>query len=133
MTKAPPVVTSDAIEEQIRDVERARLRALVSCDISVASEVHAPDFQLVTPTGAVFSRDGYLGAIAAGHINYVEWEPGFISVRVHGNAAVIRYQAALEVVFGGHLVPRAAYWHTDTYEILDGRWQAVWSHATEIR
>ena len=24
------------------------------------------------------------------------------------------------------------FWHTDVYEIRDGRWQAVWSQATQI-
>jgi hypothetical protein len=24
-------------------------------------------------------------------------------------------------------------WHTDSYEQRDGRWQVVWSQATEIR
>ena len=125
--------TTHAVAEQIREVERARLRALVAADIDVASELHASDFQLVTPVGAALSRDEYLGAIANGHIDYVAWEPGSIDVRVYGNAAVIRYQAVLEVVFGGHPVPRATYWHTDTYECVEGKWQVVWSQATEVR
>ncbi|MGX1274403.1 nuclear transport factor 2 family protein [Streptomyces phaeoluteigriseus] len=123
----------DAVAERIREVERARLRALVAADVAAASELHASDFQLITPMGAVLSRDDYLGAIATGHIDYAAWEPGSIDVRVHGNAAVIRYQAELEVVFGGRPVPRATYWHTDTYECVDGKWQAVWSQATEVR
>lgn len=122
-----------AIAEHIREAERARLSALVASDVATVSEMHASDFQLVTPIGQVLSKDAYLGAIANGHIDYVEWEPGSIDVRVHGNAAVIRYQATLEVIFGGHRVPRATYWHTDTYENTDGQWQVVWSQATEIK
>jgi hypothetical protein len=122
-----------AVAEQIREVERTRLRALVAGDVAVASELHAPDFQLVTPIGAVLSRDEYLGAIATAGIDYVAWEPGPIDVRVHENAAVIRYQATLEVIFGGRPVPRATYWHTDTYENIAGQWRVVWSQATEVR
>ncbi|MEU1040932.1 nuclear transport factor 2 family protein [Streptomyces sp. NPDC005907] len=127
-TKAPI-----AVAEQIRDVERARLRALVKGDITAASDLHAPDFQLITPVGAMLSKDDYLRAVATGHIDYVDWQPAFIDVRVHGNTAVIRYKATLEVVFAGRPIPRATYWHTDTYENSDGQWRAVWSQATEIR
>ncbi|GAA3921471.1 hypothetical protein GCM10023084_83040 [Streptomyces lacrimifluminis] len=132
MGQTTAVPTGGAIAEQIREVERARLRALVAGDISAASELHAPDFQLVTPAGHVLSKDAYLQAIATGDIDYVEWEPGPIEVRIHGNAAVIRYQATLEVIFKRRRVPRASYWHTDTYENAHGQWQAVWSQATGI-
>jgi hypothetical protein len=123
----------DTVADRIREVERTRLRALVAGDVAIASELHASDFQLVTPVGAVLSKDEYLQAIATGRIDYVAWEPAFIEVRVYQNAAVIRYQATLEVVFGGHPVPCATYWHTDTYENTDGQWRVVWSQATEIR
>ena len=80
----------------------------------------------------MLSREDYLGAIASGHMRYVSWEPEAISVRLYGTAAVLRYQAQLEIVFGGHPVPRARYWHMDSYEWRDGRWQAVWSQATAV-
>ena len=133
MAQTVDVPTIPAVAEQIRAVERTRLRALVAGDVAAASDLHAQDFQLVTPIGAVLSRDDYLMAIASGRIDYVAWEPGAIDVRVYGNAAVIRYQATLEVVFAGHPVPRATYWHTDSYENIDGQWRVVWSQATEIR
>ncbi|MFD7772027.1 nuclear transport factor 2 family protein [Streptomyces sp. NPDC059787] len=130
-TAESPAVTT--VAEQIREVERTRLRTLVEGDVTAASDLHAPDFQLVTPIGMVLSKVDYLTAVATGHIDYVSWEPAFIDVRVHGKSAAIRYKATLEVVFGGSAVPRATYWHTDTYENADGRWRAVWSQATEIR
>ena len=117
----------------IRSTEQSRLRTLVDGDIEAAIKYHSVDFELITPIGAALSREQYLGALATEQINYRSWEPGHIAVRCHGNIALIRYQAALEVEFGGHLIPRTNYWHTDSYEFLDGRWQAVWSQATEIR
>jgi hypothetical protein len=96
-------------EDRIRQTERARLSALVSGDVAAAEVYHAADFQLVTPIGAVLSRDHYLGAIASGHIKYLTWEPEEIAVRLYGPAAVIRYRARLAVVFGGHHVPLSGY------------------------
>ncbi|CDZ35019.1 Hypothetical protein NGAL_HAMBI1145_26250 [Neorhizobium galegae bv. officinalis] len=119
-------------EDRIRDTERARLSALVSGDVAAAEVYHAADFQLITPIGAVLSRDQYLGAIASGHLKYLTWQPEEIAVRFYGPAAVIRYRARLAVVFGGHHVPLSGYWHTDSYEYRDGRWVAVWSQATAI-
>lgn len=120
-------------EEHIRDVERARLQALVAGNIAAADSLHASDFQLITPIGAVLDKQQYLGAIAAGRITYIAWEPGPIAVRRSGSVATLRYRAELDVVFGGHHVGRGAYWHTDTYELDHGNWQAVWSQATAIQ
>lgn len=128
-----PIALNQADQaEQIRDSERARLTALVSGDVNSADPLHADDFQLVTPIGALLSKAEYLGAIATGQIRYLHWEPGAIEVRLTGPVATIRYQAELEVMFGTHHVPRARYWHTDTYELAPSGWQAVWSQATQI-
>jgi hypothetical protein len=118
--------------EQIRDIERARLRALVSADITAAEPLHAPDFQLITPIGAALSKAEYLGAVAGGRLKYLLWEPGDIAVRLYAASAVIRYRARLEVVFGGHTVPPGDFWHTDAYEVRDRQWMVVWSQATAI-
>jgi len=116
----------------IREIERSRLRALVAADVATAQPLHAVDFQLITPIGVALSREEYLGAIAAGQIKYMAWEPGDIAVRLHRSAAVIRYRARLEVIFNGHPVPPGEYWHTDAYEHRDRRWMVVWSQATAI-
>lgn len=117
----------------LRETERARLRALVSADVALARQFHAPDFQLITPIGASLSRDEYLGAIADGRLKYLAWKPADIAVRLYEGSAVIRYRAQLEVVFDGHNVPRSDYWHTDAFEYHDDRWMVVWSQATAIR
>jgi len=43
--------------------------------------------------------------------------------------AMLRYQARIRVEDGDDLADFRC-WHTDSYEFLDGRWQAVWSQAT---
>jgi hypothetical protein len=117
---------------QIRNIERVRLRALVNADMTAAAPLHAADFQLITPIGAALSKAEYLGAVAAGHIKYLRWEPGEIAVRLYAASAVIRYRAELEVVFAGTRVPTGDYWHTDAYEVRERQWVVVWSQATAI-
>ena len=109
-----------------------RLRALVDADLSVADGLHAPDFQLVTPSGATYTKEEYLGAIASGEVDYRVWEPLEIDVRRSGEAGCLRYHSNLDIVVGGHRTGPRRYWHTDYYERRDGRWQVIWSQATEI-
>ena len=117
----------------IEATERRRVQALVNRDIEVAGQLHAADYELVTPLGATLSKDQYLGALAAGNLRYLAWDiESPMKVRVYSETAMIRYRVALEVVVEGHAIPRAPHWHTDIYEKRDGRWQVVWSQATRI-
>ena len=126
-------ITADSEAELLRATERERLRALVSGDIERAGRLHAEDFQLINPLGGVLSKEQYLAGIASGEIDYLIWNPENIDVRLHGSAAVIRYRSELEIIVRGQLISRRPYWHTDLYEQRDGRWQVVWSHATEVK
>lgn len=118
--------------ELIRTTERERLRAMVEADMDVANQLHADDFQLINPVGMAFSKEVYLGDVASGFVDYLIWEPETeIDVRLNGEMAVIRYQALMDIVVGGGEKETLHLWHTDTYEKRDGRWQVVWSQATE--
>ena len=100
--------------------------------MSSADELHAPDYQLITPGAMVLSKDAYLGGIADGTLRYLRFEPdGDIAVRHWGTAAALRYEVEIEVVHQcSHYRDRC--WHTDVWERRDDRWVAVWSHATRI-
>lgn len=52
--------------DDFRELERSRLRALVERSMELAWQLHAPDFQLITPSGRPYTRDRYLGEIAIG-------------------------------------------------------------------
>jgi hypothetical protein len=128
-------VTGDTMGEAdlIRATERQRLRALVDANEELTRQLHADQFQLINPSGAAVSKEQYLEGIVTGEINYLVWEPESMAVRIHGAMAIIRYQAQLEIIVRGQHIPLKRYWHTDSYEKHDGRWQVVWSHATEMQ
>lgn len=122
-----------SVADLLRTVERTRLRALVESDIHTADRLHAADYQLITPGGGTFSKAEYLGGIADGTIRYRRFEPdGEIRVRVWESAAALRYEVNIEVVDNGNVYSDRC-WHTDIYELREGRWVAAWSHATRIR
>jgi len=120
--------------DQLRAVERERLRSLVEADMEVARRLHADDFQLITPTGGSVLKEQYLSLIESGDVDYREWEAEDIAVRIYDGVAVIRYQARLRIVVKGQPdAPSGRFWHTDLYEKRNGQWQAVWSQATQIQ
>ena len=121
------------ISGAVQGVAGERVAALLNVDIHTAGRIHADDFQLVTPLGAVFSKDQYLGAVTAGVIKYVSMElESQVGARVYGDVVLIRYRTSIEVDVQGQRFPRASYWFTDAYEKRDQRWQIVWSQGTGI-
>jgi hypothetical protein len=96
MMLASAEVNAQDKAEQLRGIERARLRALVDADIPTASRLHADDFELIDPRGGTHSKEQYLRSIASGDLNYLEWEPGEIRVRQYGKSAVLPLSSALE-------------------------------------
>ncbi|HEX7492446.1 MAG TPA: nuclear transport factor 2 family protein [Candidatus Limnocylindrales bacterium] len=126
----------DANPNLLARIERERLRLLVDADIDRAAAFHADDFQLITASGRPLSKGGYLERIRSGRIDYRRWEAGDIVVRAYGDAAVLRYPAEMVLASGDPVADASPVvlrlWHTDLYEFRDGRWQIVWSQATEI-
>ena len=120
--------------ETLRETEVSRLRALVDADMETAERLHAEDFQLITPGGAVLSKTEYLSGVASGVTDYIVWEVDSpIEVRLFTGVALIRYRSILHMVYHGDDLGPDKFWHTDSYEWRDNRWQVVWSHATRIR
>lgn len=111
-----------------RALEARRTRAIVDRDLALIEQLHAPDYQLVTPTGRAFSRTRYLALIAAEPF-YAGWEHGPMEVRASPEMAAVRYRARITFPSG-----RIVHcWHTDLYELRGADWLAVWSQATELR
>jgi hypothetical protein len=123
----------DPVADEIRELEKSRIQALVTRDMDRLRQLHAPDYQLITPSGRSFSRDRYLSELESGNLRYLRWEPGPIDVRASAQMAVVRYQATLELDSVGRGGTAFQCWHTDSYERTAGIWQAVWSQATAIR
>ena len=119
--------------DYFRELERSRIRALVGRDMELLWRLHAEEYQLVTPSGRTFGRERYLREIESGDLHYWRWEPGAIEVRATEHMAIVRYQATLEPGSAGGRGNPFPCWHTDSYELKQGQWQAVWSQATAIR
>ena len=114
------------------ELERRRLRALVEADPIVLPALHADDFVLVNPSGAVWTREQYLGGVLSGEIDYRVFEAvSEIEVLRDGGLAVLRYRSKIDINVGGQEPGPLECWHTDIYRLAD-TWRAVRSQATEI-
>ena len=130
MTGSPPRIPTD---DELREAERRRLQALVDRDMATAEALHAADYELVTPGGATYDRAGYLGGVASGELDYEVFEAeGDVRVRTWPGGGAARYRARIRIRFDGG-EEAGLYWHTDLYELREGRLQATWSHATRTR
>jgi hypothetical protein len=102
--------------------------------METADKLHAEDFQLITPGGSALSKEEYLSGVASGELDYRLWEVDSpIDVHLFDGVAIIRYRSILHMVYHGDDLGPDKFWHTDSYEWRDRRWQVVWSHATRIR
>jgi hypothetical protein len=124
---------NDAEVEALRVIESERLRALVDAKMDVFEKYHSTEYQLISPAGLPFTYASYRDAIGSGKLDYLVFEADSpVVIRVHGSAAILRYQAKLEFAWDGQKQKPVKLWHTDYYEKKDGTWKAVWSQATQI-
>ena len=119
-------------ELELVRLERARLRSLVDGDMAAAVALHADAYELIPPSGLPLTRSAYLESIGAGTLRYDTFEPsGPVRCRLQGETAILRYIARVVVTWDGGS-DDTILWHTDYWERRDGRWQAVWSHASRL-
>ena len=124
--------TARALDDTLRGLELSRIAALVQADGKRLLQLHAADYQLITPAGRTFTRDRYLGLLASGELRYLRWEPEAMAVRSCDAMALVRYAVTLQLGSPEGPGTPLRCWHTDSYEKRSGVWQAVWSQATKI-
>lgn len=118
---------------QLLELERQRLQALVDSDLAVADALHADDYQLITPGGKALSKREYLDGVTSGELDYQVFDiASEVAVKWFTDVGMLRYRARIEIQLPEGR-DAGVFWHTDTYERRDGRWQAVWSQATRVR
>jgi hypothetical protein len=121
------------LTDELAEIERRRLRALVEVKPEEADALHAEDFRIVTPSGHTWSKAEYLGGIASGEIDYQRFEPiSEIDVMADGDLAVLRYRSAIEISVKGLRPGKLEAWHLDCYRRDSGTWRIRWSQATAI-
>jgi hypothetical protein len=119
--------------ERLRQTEKKRLQALVDANVAVAGPLIASDYESINPLGELLTRNDLLGAVGAGALDFVsDTVTSQIRVRLHGDAATLRYRHTISVALAqvGHLTHPA--WTTALYERRKGHRQIVWEQTGAI-
>lgn len=104
------------VELEVRQLELARLQALVDVDMQELEAVHAADFVLIPPPGVAMTRDEYLAAVESGDLDYLAFEPvSRVEVSVHGDAAFVTYRSRIHIAAEGTGELDHEAWHTYLY------------------
>ena len=98
--------SKDSEMEELRRIEKTRLKSLVDAEMEVAETLHAEGFQLVNPSGRTFTKEQYLSGIKSGNLDYKVFEPeSEIQVRIDAKSAVLRYKSTIEITVGNQHYP----------------------------
>jgi ketosteroid isomerase-like protein len=122
---------SDAIFDELADVEDNFNRAMVSNEVARIATCMSDDWVLVTPEAGPVSRTGMLQAIEKGVLSHDSMTKDVKRVKVYGEIAVVISRGQNTGAFRGQ--PMAAdEWITDVYRKVNGRWLCVLTHLTPV-
>ncbi|HMD58845.1 MAG TPA: nuclear transport factor 2 family protein [Steroidobacteraceae bacterium] len=105
--------------------------AILANDVNAIGSYLAGEWIVVSATGGIADRAGFLGVIKSDDFSRSALELSEARVRRYGNVAVVTVKLATSGMFNGknfNIHER----ETDVFKWRDGRWQAVLSHETMI-
>lgn len=116
-------------EEELLKVERDFTTAVLSNDADAISKFLSDDWAIVDADGRVIDKARFLEAIKSGTLVHEEMELDDLTVRAHGDSAVVTTITSTKGRFAKQefaTQERA----TDFYVKRDGRWLCVFSQLT---
>jgi hypothetical protein len=124
-------VGAQAADAPALEADRARFEAQVKGDVAALDKLLATDLTYVHSSGVVETKDEFVGAIRSGKYKYKSIVPEGVTVRAHGDTAVVHGKATIDVVSSGRDV-HVLLVFTDVWVKRDGRWQMVSWHSTRL-
>lgn len=116
-------------EQEVLQVEQARIRALLAADAAALEPLLADDLVFVHVSGWSQTKKEYVESIRRGELKYEAIEPSAVRARVYGDAVVLTGRNAIKVRSErrqGQLLETQILF-TAVYVKSAGRWQlAVW-------
>jgi len=85
--------------EFFRAPEGARTESVVRQDMERVEALHAPEYQLITPSSMEFTRERYVRAIPARPL-YTEWDIDSMTVRISPGMGIVCYRVRLQFPSG---------------------------------
>ncbi len=116
----------DSIEEEVRQVERARTQAIKTGDMKTLDKIYADDFSGVASGGRAVNKSQLMEVFknVDPRVNFTTED---LKVRLFGEAAVVTGHVAGKTQ-AGEIVSAFSFLHV--YVKRDGRWQMVVGQST---
>ena len=119
--------------QEVRKLERAWLDAYEQHDTKAMSQIVADDFVITFPDGTKQTKSQILDSIKRPRnpANPLKFYTEDVQSRLYGDTVILTGRVVTEYQRGGKPVKEQSL-YTDTYVRLDGRWQVVASHLSNI-
>jgi ketosteroid isomerase-like protein len=122
---------SNYLQEELLKVERDFAAAVLSNDADAIGKFLTDDWAIVDADGGVIDKARFLSVIKSGTLVHEEMELDDLTVRAHGDSAVVTTITSTKGKFAGEefaTQERA----TDFFVKRDGRWQCAFSQLTRF-
>jgi uncharacterized protein (TIGR02246 family) len=122
--------------QQVRQLEREWLDAYEKLDSAAMQRIVADDFTIVFPDGASQTKADILAMLERGRASNRP-APHFttedVQARAYGNTVILSGRVIMHRKGPDGTESRQESRYTDTYVRLDGRWQVVASHLSNVK
>ena len=130
---APALMLAQAsnAEQQVLDIQKQHLKALVKADVATLEKILPDDTIIIGSTGQVTGKADVINGIRSGKVRFDAEDITDSKVRVFGNVALLN---ATEHIVGQYLGNDISGQYRVTYVFVkrDGTWQQVQRHTTKI-
>ena len=108
--------------ESVLEVHEARVRALVAGDLDALDRYVADDLTFTTPHGTVLTKPMVFDRVRSGRMKVDHMEVDDLSIREHGDAAIVTYRAVTRYSDDGVMVDGTVR-STTIYLRREGVWK----------
>jgi len=122
---------TESVEQELLKLEQDWSNADLKNDSAVLKRIFADDYLMTDSNGNVWTKAQSLSLGESGEDIITSLSSDDWKVRVYGNAAVVTGRSTLNETYKGKDYSPQLRW-TDTWVKLNGRWQCVAEHSSEI-
>lgn len=121
----------EKIKQEVLQVEREQDEAVAKSDTKVLDRIWADGLVYTTPTGELVTKAHHLADFQSGVRKFDSMKHDNFQVRVYGDTAVLTARSTSVLHYKGQVSagPRV---FTNVYVKMDGRWQLVSHHVTDV-
>ena len=132
VAKAPDPIDTAGVEQQIRALEQQQVQIAISGDRAALEGVFAPEFQMVSPVGAVATREELLTMLGGGAPPYSAATYSTDSVLVNGDVVVTVGTEDVQFAAGAQAGQHQQRRITQVWARRGEGWHLVRRHATLV-